>query len=79
MKLEVDFSWMKDGIEVWFCTIFPEKARYSAEIDGDVIDRGIPGMPHHIVRLKNLDAKYQAKYYRNSLPCVPVNCIRRRT
>jgi hypothetical protein len=79
MRLEVDFSWMHDGETVWFCPLYPEAARYSAEIDGDVMDRGIPGMPHHIVRLKNLDSAYQAKFFRTSLPCVPVNCVRRRT
>lgn len=75
---QIDETWMKDGTPVWLNAKWPAEDRYSGVIDGDIKDVGVPGMPHRVVRLKEMDDKWTRLTGCHFAVCIAVKLIEKR-
>jgi hypothetical protein len=79
MKEKIDESWMKDGTPVFFNSKGVYLGRFEAVIDGEVKDVGIPGIPCHVVRLRQMDEAWIGTTGCHFAACVSTRCIERRS
>lgn len=78
MKEKIDESWMKDGTPVILNSKGVYLGRFEAVIDGEVKDIGIPGIPCHVVRLRQMDEAWIATTGCHFAACVSTKCLERR-
>lgn len=78
MSQKIDESWMKDGTPVVMNAKGTYMGRFNAVIDGEIKDIGIPGMPHRVVRLRDMDEAWIGMTGCRFAACVSTKCLERR-
>lgn len=81
MTDEIDMSWMTDGTSVLYFADWPPRNHgegYIGQIDGEPKDISRdPGRKHFVVRLRNMDSRFQKKFGRNVASVVDVKFIQK--
>lgn len=75
-----DFSWVHDGVDVWFNVKGPYEGRYFGVVDGEPKNIGFdPSFPHIVVRLRDICKDWEKITGLHFAACVPVTCLEKRT
>lgn len=77
--MENDFSWISDGVPVWFTIRGPYAGTYSGIVDGPIKDIGGDGHQHLVVRIKEVSEDYERMTHYKFAVCVPLKCLKKRT
>ena len=75
-----DFSWVHDGVDVWFNVKEPYEGRYQGIVDGEPRNIGMSShFPVFVVRLCDVSEDWTKLTGCYFAACVPVTCLEKRT